>query len=96
MKYLSKTLPTRILAILLALCLCAAALLSCAPDVPLDAEQPEPTPDVSEEEPEPEQPPTATLPDDISVVFYTATDEEGAYIYDSSMCITSGWRVQVM
>ena len=83
MKHPAIPLPMRMLAMLLALCLCAAALLSCAPDVPFDTEQPpDPAPDISEEEPTPEQPPVSTLPDDISVAFYTATDEEGAYIYD--------------
>jgi hypothetical protein len=43
--YPAKSIPSRWLAVLLALCLCAAALLSCTPDVPFDTEQPDPTPD---------------------------------------------------
>ena len=73
----------RTVALLLALCLCAIALFACAPDVPFDTEPPEDVTEPSEGDGEPEQPPVATLPDDISVIFYTATQEEAEYIYDN-------------
>ena len=81
--YPAKSIPSRWLAVLLALCLCAAALLSCTPDVPFDTEQPDPTPDTpTDPDPTPEQPPVSTLPDDINVVFYTDTEDEAPYIHD--------------
>ena len=80
----SAPMKTRILALFLILALCLGTLLSCAPDTPSDTEQPDDTPDVPEVDDEPEQPPQSTLPDDISVVFYTATEDEAPYIYDNN------------
>ena len=84
MKSPQKTLPLRLLCAWLTLCLCSAAFLSCAPDVPFDTQQPEEQDTPPVDDPTPEQPPESTLPDDISVVFYTATEEETAYIYDNN------------
>ena len=83
MMYPSKSALSRLLALVLALCLCAGTMLCCSPDVPFDTEQPDDTPDTpTEPDPEPEQPPASTLPDDINVVFYTDTEDEAPYIYD--------------
>ena len=75
----------RILALLLALCLCLGTLLSCTPtpeQPPVDKEDPSTDGDTTPEQPE--TPPESTLPDDISVIFYTDTEEEKPYIHDIS------------
>ena len=77
----------RLLACLLALMMCIGTLAACTPadeTVP-DGEEP-PINDGEDTPPDetPETPPEATLPDDISVVIYTGTEEEKPYIYENN------------
>ena len=77
---------TRLLALLLVFAMCLGTLLACTPapdETPDDTKLPQEDPDKTpEEDVEPEQPPESTLPDDISVIFYTDTEEEKPYIHD--------------